>query len=313
MPLSDNPILDTSATTVGEDLNPLQELEIQSQEPTQEAQSSRGISGLSEAEMNDPNSITVTVSDRNAPLVILFGPPACGKTMSLVRLTRFLKNEGYTLSPIETFRPSSDTNYKEICERFDTTMNSNNAASATNRISFMLVEVIKNGRRICQILEAPGEYYFNPENPNQGFPNYVNTLISSSNKKIWAIMVEPNWKDQTDRTNYVTKIARLKQNMRSKDSAIFVFNKIDRTNFVNGVGQINMSAAITEVKNLYPGIFAPFTNQNPITKWFNEYNCKFVAFQTGYYTQASKGLTYQEGPREYCVNFWSAIIDKIKG
>ena len=49
---------------------------------------------LSEKELNDPDQINVTIADKNAPLVILFGPPKCGKTMLLVRLTRFLKARG---------------------------------------------------------------------------------------------------------------------------------------------------------------------------------------------------------------------------
>lgn len=306
MPVTNNPIQDVPVT-------PIQEQVIQESKPAPKPQTTNGVHGLSTAEMNDPNSIKVIVSDPKAPLVILFGPPACGKTMTLVRMTRFLQAEGYIVSPIRTFRPTSDTNYAEICEKFDETMNSDNAAESTDRISFMLVEVIKNGRRICQILEAPGEYYFNPRNPSAGFPNYVNTIISSTNRKVWTIMIEPNWMDHTDRLNYVTKITRLKQSMRPKDSTIFIFNKIDLTNFVRGVGDINKSAAITEIKNLYPNIFVPFLNQNPITKWIKEYNCEFVPFQTGYYTPALNGFTYQEGPREYCVKLWNAIMNNIRG
>lgn len=312
MPVS-NPNSDVPVSPVTENLPPIVEQVESTTASTSDASVSNGIHGLSAAEMNDPNSIRVTISDPKAPLVILFGPPACGKTMTLVRLTRFLQSEGYTVAPIRTFRPTSDTNYTEICEKFDETMNSDNAADSTNRISFMLVEVIKNGRRLCQILEAPGEYYFNPKDPLAGFPNYVNTIIASSNRKIWTIMVEPNWMDHVDRMNYVTKITRLKQSMRSKDDAIFVFNEIDLTNFVREIGEINKSAAINEIKNLYPNIFVPFLNQNPITKWIKEYNCEFVPFQTGFYTPALNGFTYQEGPREYCVKLWNAIINRIRG
>lgn len=315
MPVTNNPIPTTELTPVVENETSVVTEQPEITIPVAEtpAQSNGGVHGLSAAEMNDPNSIRVTVSDPNAPLIILFGPAACGKTMTLVRMTRFLQSEGYTVSPIRHFRPTSDTNYKDICEHFDETMNSNNAADSTDRISFMLVEVIKNGHRICQILEAPGEYYFNPKKPNASFPNYVNTIIASSNRKVWTIMVEPDWKDHTDRANYVSKINRLKQSMRAKDSAVFVFNKIDKTNFVHSVGNINTSAAITEVKNLYPNIFVPFVNQNPITRIFKEYNCDFVPFQTGYYTEAVNGLTYQEGPREYCVKLWKCLMKKITG
>lgn len=269
--------------------------------------------GLSAIEMNDPNNISVTIADPNSPLIILFGPPACGKTMTLVRLTRYLQNQGYTIAPIKTFRPSTDTNYKEMCENFNEMINSDNAAKSTGRISFMLVEVIKNGNRLCQILEAPGEYYFNPEKPNNPFPNYVNTIINSGNRKIWSILVEPDWENEIDRRNYVSKITGLKQRMRMSDKVIFIYNKIDKTNFVRSVGNINIVSAIKEVENTYSNIFVPFLNQNPITKLFKKYNCEFVPFQTGDYTQAINGLTYQEGPDEYCNSLWSTLFKNIKG
>lgn len=315
MPVSNNPIPTTEQNPVVENETSVVTEQSEVGIPAVEAptQPDGSVHGLSAAELNDPNSIRVTISDPNAPLVILFGPPACGKTMTLVRMTRFLQAEGYTVSPIRHFRPASDTNYANICEHFDETMNSNDAAGATDRVSFMLVEVIKNGRRICQILEAPGEYYFNPKKPNAAFPNYVNAIIASSNRKVWTIMVEPDWKDQTDRANYVSKITRLKQSMRPKDGTVFVFNKIDKTNFVRSVGDINTSEAIKNIMYLYPNIFVPFKNLNPITKLWKEYNCDFVPFQTGFYTEAVNGITYQEGPREYCVKLWKSIMNQITG
>ena len=114
------------------------------------------IVGLTKEELNDPNKISVTIADKDAPIVVLFGPPACGKTMTLVRLTRYLRENGYTITPIRTFRPTYDSNYSEICDNFDVMMNQDDAAASTSKISFMLVKVSKNGRTICQILEAPG-------------------------------------------------------------------------------------------------------------------------------------------------------------
>jgi hypothetical protein len=273
-----------------------------------------GATGLSAIEMSDPNSISVTIKDPNAPLIILFGPPACGKTMTLVRLTRFLKKQGYKISPVKTFRPSEDKNYENLCNKFDELINDSNAAKSTDQISFMLINVVKSdGKSLCQILEAPGEYYFNPEKPNNPFPNYVNTIINSGNRKIWSILVEPDWKNDIDRRNYVSKITNLKQKMRMNDKVVFIYNKIDKTNFVRSVGNINITSAIEDIQNLYPNIFVPFLNQIPITKLFKKYNCEFVPFQTGDYTDAINGLTYQEGPDEYCNNLWSTLLKNIKG
>ena len=69
------------------------------------------IKGLTKEEYNDPNQIRVTIADGKAPLIIFFGPPACGKTMTLVRLARYLNKNGYKVAPIKTFRPSDDQNY----------------------------------------------------------------------------------------------------------------------------------------------------------------------------------------------------------
>ena len=52
---------------------------------------------------DDPNEIKVIISNKNIPIVILFGPPSCGKTMLLIRLTRYLKSIGYSIKPIKNF------------------------------------------------------------------------------------------------------------------------------------------------------------------------------------------------------------------
>lgn len=268
---------------------------------------------LSSSELSDPNSIVVTIANKSIPIVVLFGPPRCGKTMTLVRLTRYLKKNGYTISPIRTFRPANDINYSKICENYNTLINSDLAADSTNRISFMLVEITKNGKPICQILEAPGEYYFDRDRPNNPYPSYVNTIFNSENRKIWSILIEPDWYDDNDRRNYVNRITKLKTKMRNKDKTIFIFNKIDKTNFVIRPGYINIKEAVNNIENLYPNIFVPFYNQIPITKIWRKYNCDFVPFQTGDYTSSINGLTYQEGPEEYCSNLWNTLIKNIKG
>lgn len=280
------------------------------------------IKGLSKEEYNDPNQIRVTIADGKAPLIILFGPPACGKTMTLVRLARYLNKKGYKVSPIKTFRPSDDKNYVEICkpENFSKTINSPDAANSTANISFMLVEIIKDGKRLCQILESPGEYLFNPNKPSDPFPSYVNTIIHSSNRKLWAIIVEPDWRNEEDRINYVSRINELSTQMDVKDKTLFIFNKIDKTNFTRKKGQINIPQARFEISNLYPGIFEMFKNQNPITKLWKDYLCGFVPFQTGTYTPTtkmdSKGNTvwnYQEGADYYPQMLWNEIQKSITG
>lgn len=311
MPVTNNPIQDYSSLSADEiSTTPSPQEEVAY---TADSTPAKDIHGLNEAEIADPNKILVTVSDTQAPLVILFGPPACGKTMTLVRMARFLHSKGYQVEPIRSFRPAEDKHYQKLCNDFPQMINSSDAAKSTPLISFMLVEILKGGRRLCQILEAPGEYYFNPDDPNAPFPSYVNTIIACQNRKVWTIMVEPDWKNPTDRSNYVTRITNyLKPKMSSKDHVVFVYNKIDRTKFVRSKGNVNVTEAIKNAKYAYPNIFVPFMNQNPITKWFREYNCEFVPFQTGTYPETLNGdITYQEGPEEYCIQLWKAIKQYI--
>ena len=293
------------------------ETPIVSEEPTNTEDAS--VAGLSQSEYDDPNSIVVTIADQNVPIVVLFGPTECGKTMTLIRLTRFLQKYGYRVSPIRSFRPAADAHYAKMCEGYNELVHSSNAAQGTEMISFMLVEVLdKNGRRICQILEAPGEYYFNPKKPNNPFPAYVNTIINSNNRKIWIYMVEPDWKDSSDRSGYVSRIHHLKTMMRGQDKAIFLYNKVDKSNFVISPGRVNIAGVKNDISNMYPGIFTPFVNEVPISKWLKPYLCELVPFSNGMFTEASRAdgsayLTYQQGVDEYPQMLWNTIMKKIRG
>ena len=274
--------------------------------------------GMSSEELNDANKIKVTIADYKTPLVVFFGPPACGKTMTLIRLTRYLQGKGYTIQPVTSFRPAYDKNYSEMCANFDSMIGSEDAAKSTSKINFLLVQVLRDGRPLCQILEGPGEYYFKPEDPQAKFPKYVNAIISSPNRKIWAIMVEPdstNKRMDTEvRRQYVSKLYKLKTRISPHDKVVFVFNKIDETPFVVNAANIKYGLALQQTEYLYPNIFVPFVNVNPITKWWKPYNFDFVAFQTGDFSETADGtLTFEQGPDVYPRKLWNVILKRIRG
>lgn len=274
---------------------------------------------MSSEELNDPNKISVTIADASTPLIILFGSPSCGKTMTLVRLTRYLRSiNGYTIEPITSFRPTHDKNYEEMCSGFNSMINSDDAAASTSRINFMLVKILYQGKSVCQILEGPGEYYFDPESPKSDFPRYVHAIINSNNRKIWAIMVEP---DKTNkrmgvqaRRDYVDKITKLKTRISPRDKILFIFNKIDETPFILFPGKVKFGEVLKETGDLYPNIFTPFKNMNPISRLWKPFNFDLVPFQTGNYTMATDGtLMYQEGHDAYPRNLWNTINKLIRG
>jgi len=274
--------------------------------------------GYSKDEQDDPNKIQVSVLDKETPIVVLFGPQSGGKTMTLIRLTAYLKAHGYTVTPVTSFRPSHDTYYKQKCEEFDSMVSNPYAAGSTAVLSFMLAQVRYKGSPICQILEAPGEHYFSTRTPKSQFPAYINNIINSSNRKIWAIMLEPDCTSevmtQQMRELYVNKIQKLKSKLTPRDRVVFVLNKVDETEFVISPGNIRTDLAIREVQLWYPGIFSQFMNQNPITKLFRPYNFDFIPFQTGDYSiTKTNELSYERSHDAYPEKFWSIISKRIKG
>lgn len=281
-------------------------------------------------ELSDPNNIKVTIADKKTPVVVLFGPPRCGKTMILIRLAKYLKGQGYKISPIASFRPAHDKKYEMMCKQFDKMIDQCKAADSTDLLDFMLVEILHQGKRICQILEAPGEHYFKVDSngiANSQFPMYVNAIINDKMRKIYCVVVSPVstgnegnvnandvlMSDVSIRNYYVSTIHNLARRMRPKDRVIFLFNKIDLTNFVIYPGKVHITQARKEVQDLYEGIFTKFKNENPITSFFNKWKCGFIPFSTGDFMQSSKGPTYQEGAEEYPAKLWREILKYVRG
>lgn len=257
----------------------------------------------------------VNITDPNAPLVVLFGPTSCGKTMTLIRLTKHLR-EKYkcTVTPDRTFRPANDKAYQADCDKFNQTVNDPIAAPGTS--GYMLVDVVEHGKVLCKILEAPGEYYFDPKEPTKKYPHYLSKIITAPNRKVWCVFVEPNWQDPKNRADYKNRIEELKPTMTTTDQVVFVFNKIDKTRYVIRPGVVNEKEAIQNISNLYDGIFETFRNDIPVLKWFQPYTCRFVPFQTGIFSEGVDAngnpiSLYAPGHEAYPEKLWQVIKKSI--
>lgn len=267
---------------------------------------------------NNAKTYNVVITDNKAPMVILFGPPSCGKTMTLVRLTRFLSGT-YDFMPDQAFRNSTDSEFNELCKNFNAAVGADKAADGTKHIDFMLLRVNerKNGRTICQFVESPGEFLFNPKNPTADFPAYLHQIIASNNRKIWLIFLEPGM-NQEDRFAYVRKIQDLRRVIDSRDRIIFVENKVDlpaTSAFVLSPTTINMDGLFRYVDGLYPQLFKTFTAQGIFG---NRLRYDFTAFQTGTYVEGSdvNGKSYksfQAGHDSYPQRLWNIIYKRIRG
>jgi hypothetical protein len=273
------------------------------------------VSGLTEEEEKDPNRIQVAITDP-APVIILFGARTSGKTMTLIRLTRYLRQNGFKVEPDRIFRPSSSTHYQRMCDEFDATIGGNDIANeGTSTISFMLVKVMNaNGEPICQILEAPGEHYFDADYPDRPFPNYINEICSINNLKTWVFIVEKDWKDSGTRNKYAQKIIKLNSIIDSKDKIIFTCHKVDKHPALFNNGQPNVKQFFKEIKNQYPGIFENYQNLNPITRFFRTYRFDFVPFSAGIFNQTNDGgQTFNQGKDRYPASLWAAIQKSVRG
>lgn len=259
------------------------------------------------------SKVKVAILDQETPILVLVGPPACGKTTMLYRLTMYLLKCGYGVLPDYDFRAEQDARYKALCDEFmNEVSNTENGQlpASTDSLDFMLLTVTHEGKKVLQILEAPGEHYFNPDDPKEPksvFLSYINDIANSKNKKIWAIMTEPHWKGPGLRSKYATKIKQLQKIMKPSDASIVVYNKIDTTQCIGKNGVVNMKSAMKEVDDYYPGLFEAFRNRTPILRLFQPYTCMFVPFQTGSYFEDVDGATVSASDDKYPHNLLSLL------
>lgn len=268
-------------------------------------------------EIEDPNNIVVNI-EPGYPIVILFGARTSGKTMVLIRLTRFLESKGYKVEPYRIFRGSQDRNYRRMCDNFRNLCYDQYAASGTHTMNFMLLKILdKTGRPICQILEAPGEHFFDVDKPNAQFPTYLLQIIQNTSlRRVWCFLVQKDWeeKDPSSRIKYSNKVREIQRT--DMDSAIFVCTQVDKYKnaIVNGIP--NVQQFYIDIQNTYDNgsIFENWRNTNPITKIFKPNLFQFVPFSSGAFSNTESGRqVYIPGNDIYPALLWKSILKSIRG
>lgn len=262
-------------------------------------------------ELRDVNNIMVEVRDTTTPIVVFFGSPASGKTLALLRMIRYLEKQSgqsYKVVADPVFRPQTDRHYAKMCNGLKTMAYSNYTPGGNDVISFMLVKILnKVGQPICQILEAPGEHYFDGS-VNAQFPTYINRICSSPNRKIWVFFVEQDWGiDQNERDLYASAINRVR--IGDQDKVIFLFNKADKyypQQFINN--RPNVDTFFKNIKNQYSGIFDSFENHGMTRFLYGQYNFEQICFSSGTFNMtAGNKEVWNLGDPQYCKALWDAL------
>lgn len=261
------------------------------------------------------NDVRITITDDKTPIVILFGPPACGKTMTLIRLSHYLNTQHYSITPDRKFRPSDDQDYKHLCDKFEKDLNNNTAADANNNMDFMLVKVHRRGEgNICQILEAAGELYFKPDEPKKKYPVYLNQIGQAKNRKIWVIFLDPELENNVTREAYVDRIKGLYgKTIATTDRVIFLGNKADtaddliRNRIINAKKYREYLSSKTG-GGLYPEVFDTFKEEHFFKRIFKPYKCDFLPFSTGSYDEDNTQVV--DGDDTYPEKLWNMILKR---
>lgn len=252
---------------------------------------------------------TVTVRDGKSPIVFLFGPPSSGKTMTLVRLYRYFSKLDTRIEAEKSFVTGDGGAYERRCDVFPNDAMSDYAADRTEGMAFMLLNIRKGTKKLCQILESPGERLFHPDPDQDKFPvHYVSSIINSNNKKIYVFYLQPEWGDATILNRYVQRIEQVQKDMkRGRDKVIFLYNRIDESPTLGKFSEVDMETLKDEINNSYPGLLNLFVNPNPITRIWKPYLCYLVPFQTGNYSYDTQGKRFTAGDDKYPQELWETI------
>ncbi len=291
-----------------------------STEPTDPASTASVVatSTSSSAVTNNANVAVPTIVDQTARLVVFVGPAASGKSMLLVRLAQYLRNQGYTITCDTTFLNTED--YRRGCDQFQSKLNTNVALDGT--VEFLLVNVYDHyGKLAAKLLEAPGEdFYSSDKGPKEPMKAYLATIMTNPNPKTFIVLTDLHSKhsfaaDNRARNEYAERfLTKFYPNIKSgRDKIILLYNKIDLTQW----GDINSckspQLALNDARMYYPSWFSKMK----IKKWvfFEVDNFVFLTFCTGMYSDTTDDFgnniqVYNPASDTYPAELWSEITKR---
>lgn len=266
---------------------------------------------------------TPTIVNNTVPVVVFVGPPSSGKSMILVRLAKYLRNQGYTIKTDPTFLNTAD--YQRDCQEFNDKLNTTIALNGS--VKFLLVNVYKDGREVAKLLEAPGEDFYTTDpakiraGKNDRVEPYLSTIMTSTNPKSYVMLLDLDSdisfrNDQYHRDSYSQRFLNyFYPNIdKNRDRIVLLYNKIDKTMFGNINGCDDSDGARKDAEMYYKSLFASMK----ITRFggfLTSDNFAFKTFCTGMFAKQTDNVgnvyqTYNVASEVYPRDLWKEIISK---
>ncbi len=266
---------------------------------------------------------TPTIINNTVPVVVFVGPPASGKSMILVRLSKYLRSQGYTIKTDPTFLNTEA--YQRDCQEFQNSLNTVVALRGT--VKFLLVNIYKDGKEIAKLLEAPGEDFYTPDpqkiaqGENDSIKPYLATIMTSTNPKSYVMLLDLDSeisfrRDAYHRDSYSQRFLThfYPAINHKRDRIILLYNKIDVTMFGNINGCTNIQLARQDAELHYKQLFASM-KVSKLGGFITGDNFAFKTFCTGMFSKQTDNLgndyyTYNVADDIYPQELWNEIIKK---
>lgn len=247
----------------------------------------------------------------SVPLMIFVGPRASGKTLAVARMIRFLQMQGYAILPYQYFCAFSYRWHQGLSPTMKDLAYRRNTPSGPADMNSQ-IWVISNGdsQTVCFLLDAPGDCYFNRDDPHAPLPPYLSSLLASYDKKVWVLFVEQDWgTNQRDRDLYAQKIDEMRALISPNDKVVFLFNKTDRHHEqYDKYGRPKKQLFFKKIRAQYPGIFDKFKRSGLMALLYGKYNFKAVMFSSGTFCRTNDGReAWTQSHDNYCEDLWKAI------
>jgi hypothetical protein len=254
----------------------------------------------------------IKVNEVLGPLVVFFGPRDIGKTVTLLRLCSYL--DKFQITPNKNFRQDTAEYEKTIAKFNEIRKEKIFAPDSTGGINFLLLDVVHNGTKICQILEAPGEHYFDKENPTNPYPTYLNQIFQAEYKKIYVFFFSlSDFKTDNEKEDYANKISQfVRERIRPQsDRAVVICTKCDESGYMQG--------AKPNIKSIRNELFkkSAMMGLNDALIAANLGYIPFVPFSAGTFNEieengkAKKVITFSD--KQYPEELWKGIYECIEG